>query len=85
MGGGNAPRGSYGSIATLKSQAGAAAVHPTADIRLRCGKRRFGPFASRTLDITGCSVEAEARGMDIGITTVGPIDEARHRVQQGLA
>src|ERR1700733_12035507 len=35
--------------------------------------------------VTGCSVKSDARGMDIGITTVGPIDEARHRVQQGLA
>src|SRR6266481_2010859 len=43
------------------------------------------PQALRELDITGCSVKADARGMDIGITTVGPIDEARHRVQQGLA
>ena len=42
-------------------------------------------FRSLALDITGCSVKADARGMDIGITTVGPIDEARHRVQQGLA
>lgn len=42
-------------------------------------------FTSLALDITGCSVKADARGMDIGITTVGPIDEARHRVQQGLA
>ena len=42
-------------------------------------------FRSLALDITGCSVKADARGMDIGITTVGPINEARHRVQQGLA
>ena len=42
-------------------------------------------FRSLALDITGCSVKADARGMDIGITTVGPIDEARHRFQQGLA
>ena len=44
-------------------------------------------FCIRSLarDITGCSVKADARGMDIGITTVGPIDEARHRVQQRLA
>src|SRR5665213_1078824 len=41
-------------------------------------------FRSLALDITGCSVKADARGMDIGITTVGPIDEARHRVQQRL-
>ena len=42
-------------------------------------------FTSLARDITECSVKADARGMDIGITTVGPIDEARHRVQQGLA
>ena len=42
-------------------------------------------FRSLALDITGCSVKADARGMDIGITTLGPIDEARHRIQQGLA
>lgn len=36
-------------------------------------------------DITGCAVKADARGMDVGITTIGPIDEGRHRVQQGLA
>lgn len=34
---------------------------------------------------SGCAVKADARGVDIRITTVGPIDEARHRVQQGLA
>ena len=33
----------------------------------------------------GCAVKADARGMDIGITTIGPIDEVRHRLQQGLA
>jgi hypothetical protein len=33
-------------------------------------------------DITGSSVKAGARGMDIGITTVGPLDQARHRVEQ---
>jgi hypothetical protein len=42
-------------------------------------------FRSLALDITGCPVKADARGMDIGITTLGPIDEARHRIQQGLA
>jgi hypothetical protein len=36
-------------------------------------------------NITGRAVKADARGMDIGITTVGPINEARHRVQKGLA
>ena len=41
-------------------------------------------FCIRSLarDITGCSVKADARGRDIGITTVGSIDEARHRVQR---
>jgi hypothetical protein len=29
----------------------------------------------------GTVVKAGTRGMDIGITTVGPLDEARHRVQ----
>lgn len=42
-------------------------------------------FRSRALDITGCFIKADARGMDIGITTVGPINQARHRLQQGLA
>lgn len=42
-------------------------------------------FRSLALEITECSVKADARGMDIGITTVGPIDETRHRLQQGLA
>jgi hypothetical protein len=42
-------------------------------------------FTSLARDITGCSVEADARGVDIGITTVCPIDEARHWLQQGLA
>jgi hypothetical protein len=36
-------------------------------------------------DITGCAVKADACGMDVGITTIGPIDESRHRIQQGLA
>jgi len=29
----------------------------------------------------GTVIKAGTRGMDIGITTVGPVDEARHRVQ----
>ena len=45
----------------------------------------IGTEKALALDITGCHVKTDARGMDIGITTVGPIDEARHRVQQGLA
>ena len=42
-------------------------------------------FRSLALDIAGCSVKADARGMDLRITPVGPIDETRHRFQQGLA
>jgi hypothetical protein len=36
-------------------------------------------------DVTGCAVKADACGVDVGITTIGPIDESRHRIQQGLA
>ena len=32
-----------------------------------------------------CTVEAGTRIMDIGITAVGPINEARDPLQQGLA
>src|SRR6185437_5527525 len=42
-------------------------------------------LGSRAPDIAGRSVKADTRGVDIGITTVGPVDEARHRVQQGSA
>ena len=35
--------------------------------------------------VPGATVKAVARGMDIGITLVGPLDEARHGVEQGLA
>lgn len=49
-------------------------------------RRRFRPRGGALArNITGCAVKAGARGMDIGITTVGPIDEVRHRLQQGLA
>jgi hypothetical protein len=49
-------------------------------------RRRFRPRGRELArNITGCAVKAGARGMDIGITTVGPIDEVRHRLQQGLA
>ena len=55
----------------------------------RRGGNERRPFRPRgrelARNITGCAVKAGARGMDIGITTVGPIDEVRHRLQQGLA
>jgi hypothetical protein len=35
-------------------------------------------------NFSACAVKAGARGTNIGITTVGPIDEVRHRLQQGL-
>ena len=49
-------------------------------------RRRFRPRGRELArNITWRAVKASARGIDIGITTVGPIDEVRHRLQQGLA
>ncbi len=47
-------------------------------------RRRIG-LMHLARDISGCAVKAGARGMDVGITTIGPIDEGSHWVQQGLA
>ena len=59
---------------------------PRRDLRPRNFSRRAGLSGRESArNITGCAVKAGARGMDIGITTVGPIDEVRHRLQQGLA
>jgi hypothetical protein len=42
------------------------------------GFRPYGRELAR--NITACAVKAGARGTNIGITTVGPIDEVRHRL-----
>jgi hypothetical protein len=49
------------------------------------GDNGFRPRGKElTRNITACAVKAGACGMDIGMMTVGPIDEIRHRLQQGL-